>query len=50
MRALHGLTEDDRPTRCNRRFRYFMVWYPRLTTEAAQVWFREQIREAARTV
>jgi DNA-binding transcriptional LysR family regulator len=38
------------PPRELESFRYFMIWHPRLTTEPAQVWFREQIREAARTV
>jgi DNA-binding transcriptional LysR family regulator len=31
-------------------FPYFMAWHPRLTNEPAHVWFREQIRQATRTV
>jgi len=31
-------------------FSYFMVWHPRLTAEPAHVWFREQLRRAARTI
>jgi DNA-binding transcriptional LysR family regulator len=31
-------------------FSYFMAWHPRLTAEPAQVWFREQLRMAARTI
>ena len=33
-----------------RSFPYFMVWHPRLTSEPAHVWFREQLRMVARTV
>jgi len=29
---------------------YFMAWHPRLTAEPAHVWFREQLRRAARTI
>jgi DNA-binding transcriptional LysR family regulator len=31
-------------------FQYFMVWHPRLTAELARMWFREQLRTAAKTV
>ena len=31
-------------------FPYFMAWHPRLTTEPAHAWFREQLRSAARTI
>ena len=31
-------------------FPYFMTWHPRLTSEPAHAWFRDQIRQAARTV
>jgi len=30
-------------------FPYFMVWHPRLTSEQAHVWFREQLRASAPT-
>jgi DNA-binding transcriptional LysR family regulator len=29
---------------------YFMAWHPRLTTEPAHVWFRQQLRMAARSI
>jgi DNA-binding transcriptional LysR family regulator len=29
-------------------FPYFMAWHPRLSSEPAHVWFREQVRRAAR--
>jgi len=29
---------------------YFMAWHPRVTTEPAHAWFREQLRVAARTI
>lgn len=38
------------PPREIKSFPYFMVWHPRLTTEPAQAWFREQIRAAARAI
>ncbi len=31
-------------------FSYFMAWHPRLTAESAHLWFREQLRTAARTI
>jgi len=31
-------------------FSYFMAWHRRLTAEPAHVWFREQLRGAARTI
>lgn len=31
-------------------FPYFMAWHPRLSTEPAHRWFREQLRMAARTI
>jgi DNA-binding transcriptional LysR family regulator len=38
------------PPREVKGFSYFMAWHRRLTSEPAHVWFREQIRLAARTV
>jgi DNA-binding transcriptional LysR family regulator len=38
------------PPREIKAFPYFMAWHPRLTTEPAHAWFREQIRMAARTI
>jgi DNA-binding transcriptional LysR family regulator len=38
------------PPREIKGFSYFMAWHPRLTSEPAHVWFREQLRLAARTV
>jgi DNA-binding transcriptional LysR family regulator len=37
------------PPREIKAFPYFMAWHPRLTTEPAHAWFREQLRMAART-
>jgi len=37
------------PPREIKSFPYFMVWHPRLTSEQAHVWFREQLRLSART-
>ena len=37
------------PLREIKTFPYFMAWHPRLTTEPAHAWFREQLRMAART-
>jgi DNA-binding transcriptional LysR family regulator len=31
-------------------FSYFMAWHPRLTAEPAHVWFRDQLRMAARDI
>jgi DNA-binding transcriptional LysR family regulator len=31
-------------------FPYFMAWHPRLASDPAHLWFREQIRRAVRTV
>lgn len=31
-------------------FSYFMAWHPRVTSESAHAWFREQLRRAARTI
>jgi DNA-binding transcriptional LysR family regulator len=36
------------PPREIKAFPYFMAWHPRLTTEPAHAWFREQLRMAAR--
>src|SRR6266436_2147754 len=36
------------PPREIKTFPYFMAWHPRLTTEPAHTWFREQLRMAAR--
>ena len=38
------------PPREIKAFPYFMAWHPRLTTEPAHAWFREQLRAAARTI
>jgi DNA-binding transcriptional LysR family regulator len=38
------------PPREIKVFPYFMVWHPRLTSEPAHAWFREQLRVAARTI
>jgi DNA-binding transcriptional LysR family regulator len=37
------------PPREIKSFPYFMVWHPRLTSEPAHAWFREQLRAAAHT-
>lgn len=31
-------------------FSYFMTWHPRLSTEPAHAWFRQQVRMAARSI
>ena len=38
------------PPREIKTFPYFMAWHPRLSTEPAHKWFREQLRMAARTI
>jgi DNA-binding transcriptional LysR family regulator len=38
------------PPREIKAFPYFMAWHPRLSTEPAHRWFREQLRMAARTI
>jgi DNA-binding transcriptional LysR family regulator len=38
------------PPREIKAFPYFMAWHPRLTTEPAHAWFREQLRMAARAI
>jgi DNA-binding transcriptional LysR family regulator len=38
------------PPREIKAFPYFMAWHPRLTTEPAHAWFREQLRIAAQTI
>ena len=38
------------PPREIKAFPYFMSWHPRLTSEAAHVWLREQVRAAAQTI
>ena len=38
------------PPREIKGFSYFMAWHPRLTSEPAHAWFREQVRMAARTL
>ena len=38
------------PPREIKAFPYFMAWHPRLTTEPAHAWFRQQLRMAARTI
>jgi DNA-binding transcriptional LysR family regulator len=32
------------------RFRYLMAWHPRMNTDAAHLWLRKAIREAAKGV
>lgn len=38
------------PPREIKVYPYFMAWHPRVTTEPAHAWFREQLRVAARTI
>jgi DNA-binding transcriptional LysR family regulator len=38
------------PPRELKPFPYFMSWHPRLTNEPAQVWLRDQVRIAARSL
>jgi DNA-binding transcriptional LysR family regulator len=38
------------PPRELKPFPYFMSWHPRLTNEPAQVWLRDQVRIAARSI
>jgi DNA-binding transcriptional LysR family regulator len=38
------------PPREIKAFPYFMAWHPRLTTEPAHAWFRDQVRMAARSI
>jgi DNA-binding transcriptional LysR family regulator len=38
------------PPRELKPFPYFMSWHPRLTNESAQVWLRDQVRAAARSL
>jgi DNA-binding transcriptional LysR family regulator len=38
------------PPRELKAFPYFMSWHPRLTNEPAQVWLRDQVRIAARSI
>jgi DNA-binding transcriptional LysR family regulator len=38
------------PPREIKAFPYFMAWHPRLSTEPAHIWFREQLRMAVRTI
>jgi DNA-binding transcriptional LysR family regulator len=38
------------PPREIKAFPYFMAWHPRLTTEPAHAWFRDQVRMAARNI
>jgi len=38
------------PPREIKTYPYFMAWHPRVTTEPAHAWFREQLRVAARTI
>ena len=38
------------PPREIKGFSYFMAWHPRLTTDPAHAWFRQQIQMAARTI
>jgi DNA-binding transcriptional LysR family regulator len=44
-----GIRMIEPPTEI-KSFPYFMAWHPRLTSEPAHAWFREQIRLAARRV
>ena len=47
--AMAGVRVVEPPREIN-AFPYFMAWHPRLTTEPAHAWFREQLRMAARTI
>lgn len=48
-RSMAGLRLVE-PPREIKGFSYFMAWHPRLTTEPAQQWFREQVRMTARAL
>jgi DNA-binding transcriptional LysR family regulator len=39
-----------KPPREIKAFPYFMAWHPRLTTEPAHAWLREQLRMAAQRI
>jgi DNA-binding transcriptional LysR family regulator len=47
--AMAGVRVVEAPREI-KAFPYFMAWHPRLTTEPAHAWFREQLRTAARTI
>ena len=46
--AMAGVCVVEAPREI-KSFPYFMVWHPRLTSEQAHAWFREQLRVCART-
>jgi DNA-binding transcriptional LysR family regulator len=50
MAAAAAAVRVVRPPRELKDFTYFMTWHPRLTSEAAHAWFREQLREVAHTI
>jgi DNA-binding transcriptional LysR family regulator len=47
--TLPGIRLVDPPVEI-KAFPYFMAWHPRVTSEPAHIWFREQLRIAARTL
>jgi DNA-binding transcriptional LysR family regulator len=47
--AMAGVRVVEAPREI-KSFPYFMAWHPRLTSEPAHQWFREQLRLAVRTV
>ena len=47
--AMAGLRVVE-PPREIKAFRFFMSWHPRLTSEAAHAWFRDQFRAVARSI
>jgi DNA-binding transcriptional LysR family regulator len=49
VRPLDGVRLVE-PPREIKPFPYFMTWHPRLNEEPAHVWFREQVRKAARSI
>jgi DNA-binding transcriptional LysR family regulator len=47
--TLPGVRLVDPPVEI-KAFPYFMAWHPRVASEPAHIWFREQLRIAARTL
>jgi DNA-binding transcriptional LysR family regulator len=47
--GMAGIRVVESPREIN-AFPYFMAWHPRLSSEPAHRWFREQLRMAARTI
>jgi DNA-binding transcriptional LysR family regulator len=50
MAAAVAAVRVVRPPRELKDFTYFMTWHPRLTSEAAHAWFREQLRKVTHTI